>query len=390
MLEALTEPIMADIFSNVLQVWTPRLERLQFLQLGNGKALADEAVQSLLCSSCPHLSKIDIYQWMNDDTADHCLARFLGRMRPNSLTYFENHSDCGIGKETCQALASHAKSLTTLNLALGEQGLSGIGLLQPCNALVALKLTDLQPPHDLEHTQNDVFVEVVSWLQQCTRLKDVGLINFASAPALLTPVLEESGIQLDALQINATENSMYAVKDHQNFHRAIGKQKSLTSLVLKADADATFGDDVQILCSCICALTDLRELKLTRITEYFTDAHINMVAQTLLKLEDLLVDGYGVTDGCLGSLSNLGNLKSVTFSGLTSFTAVGLLDFVDRLGPGNQGLAISIDRAVADFSITEPEQEVIRDAIAAKVQGRFEYQLHRGDSQPSIRRHGNC
>ena len=299
-------------------------------------------------------------------------------MKPNSLTYFENHSDCGIGPETCQALASHAGSLTTLNLAVSDKGLPGLGHLQPCTSIETLKLTDLRPPHDLKATQNDVFLEIVSWLQQCSRLRDIGLIDFLSAPAILTPVLEKSNLRLEALQVNAKENSMYAAKDNQDFHRAISNQTSLTSLLLTADADGCFGDDMQILCDCVCALKNLRELKLTRITEYFSDSHVNRIAEELFGLEDLFIDGYGISDNCLGKLTNLGNLKTVTFSGLTSFTADGLLEFINNLGPGNQGLVMVIDRAIMDSALSIAEKEIVRDAMAAKVQGRFDYELFGG------------
>lgn len=63
MLEGITENPLTDVFSMVLPKWAPRLEKLQFLQLGNGKALADDDIQQLLCSCCPQLNKIDIYLW---------------------------------------------------------------------------------------------------------------------------------------------------------------------------------------------------------------------------------------------------------------------------------------------------------------------------------------
>lgn len=300
-------------------------------------------------------------------------------MKPDTLTYFENLSDCGIGPETCKALSTHAKSLVKLKLAVTDIGIPGLAELQPCDALETLTLTDLRPPHDLIATQNDTFLAMIAWLDQCSNIRDIALINFLSAPALLAPVLEKSEIQLEALRINATDSSMYALKDNQDFHRAIGRQKSLKSLVLKADADGTFGDDVSILCECVCGLKNLTELKLTRITEYFTDVHVSMISEHLLQLEDLLVDGYGMTDVSLEKLPNLENLKSVTFSGLTGFTTDGLLDFIQSLGPGNQGLAITIDRALVEGALSEAEQELVRETLATKVQGRFDYQLLRGE-----------
>ncbi|KAG9984927.1 hypothetical protein KCU78_g20820, partial [Aureobasidium melanogenum] len=89
------------------------------------------------------------------------------------------------------------------------------------------------------------------------------------------------------------------------------------------------------------------------------------------------VSGWLLSDRTLNTLSNLGNLKSVSITGLSVFTANGLLDFIDKLGPGNRGLAISIDMASLDAALSSEEQDLVRDTLATKVQGRFEYQLVR-------------
>lgn len=77
---------------------------------------------------------------------------------------------------------------------------------------------------------------------------------------------------------------------------------------------------------------ELRELNLTRISDYFSDEHIALIAQQLRNLEDLYIGGYGVSDAVFPHLTELRNLKVVTFSGITSFTEAGILDFVDPLG----------------------------------------------------------
>ena len=379
MLEVLTEPVMPglDVFSSALLDWPLRLENLQFLQLGDGKALADDRIQESLVSCCPHLNKLEIYQWMNDDSSDQHLARFLLRMKPNTLEFFQNESECGIGLETCKAFAHHATSLVTLHLAISDMGLQGLGELQPCTAIESLTLTDLKPPTDLKATQNDVFSGMVAWLTSLHAIRDITLSNFISAPALLTPVLEKTDIALDYLQINASENSLYMVKDNQDFHRAIGRQSNLTSLLLKADADGAFGDDVETLCNCICGLEGLKRLSLTRITEYFSDNQIARLSEHLPSLEELLIDGYGITDLSLERLSGLPYLKSLGFSGLTQFSLNGLLDFVEKLTAGNEGLVLSVDRAQINDKLSDAEQEIVREAIVAKVNGRFEYTLVR-------------
>ena len=117
---------------------------------------------------------------------------------------------------------------------------------------------------------------------------------------------------------------------------------------------------------------------MTRITDYFSNAHIAQLADHLPNLEELVVDGYGITDHSLAKLSQLPYLKSLTFGGLSSFTSNGLLDFITQLSDGNQHLVLSVERATSDAALTETEQDVVREAIIAKVNGRFEYQLQQG------------
>lgn len=306
-------------------------------------------------------------------------------MCANTLTEFENHADCGIGQETCLAFNRHGGSLKILKLALPDEGISSLGLLQSCTNLELLKLTDQRPPHDLKATQNDVYLDMINWLKECKYLRDISLENFISAPDILTEVLNTSEMQLEELQISARDDSLYSMKDHHDFHLAIGKQKKLRSLLLKADPEPLRPDIRDALVEQLCQLVDLRYLKLTSTSNYFLDDNIQKLSASLLKLEDLLIVGWQLGDPSLETLSNLGELKNVTFSGLSKFTAVGLLDFINDLSPGNLGLSISIDMASTEAALTSEEIEIVRDALVNKVQGRFEYQLIRGLFPPTFK-----
>lgn len=300
-------------------------------------------------------------------------------MPRDTLEYFENIGECGIGTETCKALNTHGKSLKFLALAVPDKGIDGLGLLKSCTAIETLKLTDTRPPHDLKESHNDTLEGMIEWLKQCTKLRDVSFTNFVSAPDILTPVLNEEGIDLMELQINARDDCMYMLREHQAFHAAIGLQTKLQSLLLKADPDPLEPVARNQLCESLCELRDLRYLKLTRSSDYFQDDQLQLLAENLLNLEDLLVSGWLLSDQTLEKLSNLGNLKSVTFNGLSNFTADGILEFIDKLGSGNRGLAVSIDMASLESALSSEEQDLVRDTLATKVQGRFEYQLVRGE-----------
>lgn len=376
LLEALTEPIIGGILSSALLTWAPKMAHLRRLDLWDDSTLADENVRNLLLSHCPLLDALCIYTASDD--GDKNLASFISGMKPNTLTYFENLSNCHVGLETAIALNRHGRSLSHLKLFLAEEEIKALGCLQECKAISTLSIDYSGPPDDLKGTQNDVYLQITEWLRNCTSLRDISISHMISAPDLILPILLNEEIQLHKLQINSKEGLMYLVKDHQDFHQSIGRKSSLRELLLRADPEGLGRDHIDTLMTSICSLSDLRLLNLTRISDFFSDQHIQILAQHLENLEDLYIGGYGISDGVWDSVARLGNLKSLTFSGLTSFSASSMLSFIEQLGDGNRGLLLAIDNAEADSSLTTEEQDMVRDALVAKVDGRFQYQLWRG------------
>ena len=376
LLEALTEPIPGGIFSSALLTWAPRMTHLRRLDLWDDSTLANEDVRNLLLSNCPHLDALCIYSASHD--ADKHLAAFISGMKSNTLTYFENISSCHLGLETAIALNNHGKSLSCLKLFLNDGETKALGCLQQCTSLTTLAINYSGPPDDLKASQNDVYLEIVDWLRNCTELRDISISNMISAPDMIMPILLNEENQLHKLQINSNEGLMYLVKDHEDFHQAIGQKSSLRELLLRADPEGLGRDHIDTLMTSICSLKDLRLLNLTRISDFFSDQHIKVFAHHLENLEDLYIGGYGITDGVWDSVARLKNLKSLTFSGLTSFTASGMLDFINQLGEGNRGMLMAVDNAEAESSLTPEEQELVKDAFSAKLDGRFQYQLWRG------------
>lgn len=300
-------------------------------------------------------------------------------MQGKGLTHFENISNVNIGQETFLALSNHGNALQTLKLALTNDGFLALGCLHGCTGLSALEIAaPSSSAVDLKAIQNDVFLDILTWLKSCHNLRDITFENVLSAADLLTPVLSETVLRVQSLQINAKEGSMYVMKDHQEFHKALGLQSHLRSLTLRAEPDPPSYDAIDHLVGSLCALKELRELNLTRISDYFTDSHVSQLAQYLPKLESLYVGGLGLTDAVWDKLSTLRSLKSVTFSNITSFTTGGMLDFISSLDAGNQGLVLSIDRADFDSALTEEEQTLVRDTLAVKVDGRFAYERTAG------------
>jgi hypothetical protein len=383
LIEGIAEPSSSDIMTSRLSVWVPRLSHLRELELWDGKALADETLRNLLHAHCPNLDNLRIHH-SSAPESDHVLALFISGMPLDKLRHFENISQAGIGQETCLALNNHGKSLRSLKLALEEEGILALGLLQSCTSLRCLAVTALRQSVDLKATQNDVFLEIVEWLKACNNLKDVSLHALISAPDLLLPILENPLVQLRELHITATESSMYTARDHAIFHKALGNHTSLEKLKLSADPDPISRDLVETVVDSLGSLQGLRELSLLRISDYFSDQDISKLAQRLPLLETLYIGGYGISDVVLGYIADLKFLKNLTIAGISRFTVEGLLDFVEQLGQGNEGLVTSVDMAEPEFMISDDGQDLIRQSMAIKINGRFEYQPLRGERLDTI------
>jgi hypothetical protein len=379
LLEAITEPTLLDTLSTALLTWAPRLPNLRELGLFNGKALADETVRNLLHAHCPNLDSITLYHSSSTET-DNALATFISGMPENRLTRLEILGDCGVGAETCLALNNHRESLRELRLSLDEQGILALGLLKECTEITTLAIGAERTTVDLKATQNDVYLEIIDWLKDCNRLKNVTFRNVVSAPDLLIPILQNKSVELNSLEINTTkDDNMYVVKDHHDFHRALAQQTSLSSLLLRADPDPGARDDVETLVNTLCSLSGLRDLKLIQISYWFNEQHISLLGKHLSDLESLYVGGYGITDNVFPAVAKMKKLKALNFSGMTSFTTEGVADFIETLGPGNAGLQLNVENADQESALSEDEQNLLNELIQVKVDGRFEYQLFRGE-----------
>lgn len=379
LLEGLWEPTTSDVLVNALPDWAPRLTHLRRLVMWDGKALSNETTRNLLHAHCPNLESLGIFMNFSPD-ADHDLASFIGGMQPGKLSYFENFTNCKIGQETCLALSNQGSSLRTLKLYLAEGGILSVGLLQGCTALRELTIATDRPTADLKATQHDTYLEILEWLKNCADLKRVTFYNLVSAPDLALPLLQNKDVRLESLDINAKDDGMYVVKDHHDFHQALTQQRGLQTLQLRADPDPVSRDDVDTLINALCSLSNLQDLRLVRISDYFSDEHIKILSRYLPELRDLFIGGYGISDAVLGELANLRNLRNVSFSGITTFTTNGIMDFIDKLGEGNEGLSFAVDNADPDSLIPAEEQELLRELLQKKVDGRFSYEPLRGMS----------
>ncbi|KAI4127911.1 MAG: hypothetical protein LQ338_002996 [Usnochroma carphineum] len=364
------EELSGKIENDALLRWIPRLPRLRLLNLWYGEALV--GVGPLLRQHCHDFKTLSLWGWSHA-AADSKFADFLNEITPQTLESLEIFSYMAIGAESLLALSCHRETLTELKLDyVNAEALQSLNLLAGCTNLRTLLLTDgTYRQVNLKDDHNDVFLETIAWLRRCKKLRSVTIRSIRGGQDLVTPILLENDIHLNNLELKG-----YIMADARDFHQALSNQPSLQELQLQGDSDEA-GDGVAILVESLSQLSNLTDLRLQDVSDYFTDEVIGRLARSLPKLEGWWTSGWGVTDGIWRDVAKLKSLRRLDMAALSRFTANGILDFVLNLGPGNKGLVLAIMMADVDCDLSEEEQNTIRETMAARVDGRFEFQLQR-------------
>ena len=308
------------------------------------------------------------------DDADQHFATFLNDIRPQSLESFEIFSISQIGAESFLALNCHRETLTELKLnGVKAESIPALSMLKGCTNLTSFLLSENGlATQDLEKSNKDIFLEVVAWLCQCKRLRTISLYNLLSAPALLTPVLLESGIHLTKLALEG-----YLMSESRDFHRALSQQTSLQDLWLKGESSDN-PEDVDLLVESLSKLENLTDMRLQDVSDYFLDKHFCTLARSLRRLEVWESNGYAISDDIWSDMASLKSLRRLEFNAQTRFTSDGIMDFILNLGPGNNGLLLNIAMQDVDYNLTDEEQSMIRENLTSKLNGRFDFMLFRG------------
>jgi hypothetical protein len=343
---------------------------LRSLTVFDGDALHDERVSPLIRENCPRFEALAFFNWMSPE-CDEELAQFFSGLQDQSLRSFTIFGRASFGPSSCLALNKHGNCLKFLELQLERDVLPKLNLLKECIALETLKMTD-NARVDLEGTQHDVFLGIIAWFLECRKLRSLSLNAFSSGAALCTPVLLDQDIHLEQLEVVS-----YAAKDQNEFHKALAHQATLQRLILDSDIVDT-RDGLDDLTNSLCQLKQLRTLRLIGVSAMLADHHISALSENLENLEDLYVGGLGLSDRSLEDIALLRNLRSMAFSGITTFTLEGLLDFISRLDTGNRGMVLAVDNADPDRGLSESEQAYVRQTLAEQVDGRLEYTFLRG------------
>ena len=326
----------------------------------------------------PERHQINVFPHRNDEGADKHCATLLNDIRPQTLRSFGVFGTSKIGPESFLALNQHCNTLTKLELhSIDADAMQHLSKFKDCISIKSLILAEnIIPTQDLKSTHNDVFLQMVEWLQKCKGLRSISISNFLSATSLLTPFLREQGIELTSLVLETFSLS----SNDSGFHQALALQSSLRSLYLKGeDSDIVAENDMFV--ESLSKLVNLTDLRLVQISANFMEYHIRTLARSLTKLETFWTGGFFITDKIWPDMAKLEYLTRLDLNADTRFTSNGILDFVHSLGPGNHGLTLSVMMQDTDCDIPELEQENIRSTLSSRLGGRFDFLLVRGPEE---------
>lgn len=371
---SMVEEISGNLSPGFLARWIERTPRLQSLVLWRGEALEDGAGDAIR-SNCENYKSLTIHDYLSPQ-ADQAFADFLKSLHANTLEYFEMISFSNLNKYSFQALCNHGTSLKELKLgSLSREGMENLNQLKNCTRIQTLFLEDTTRSVQLEALNNDVFVEVVEWLSSCSELRDITLKSFYDGPGILARVLSSPVVKLNKLSLEG-----YTVRRQESaaFHTALPEQKGLESVWLKGDGVDTTPDDLTIMVEALCNLTNLRELVLKDVSDEFDEAHIANLALSLPFLEEFWTSGGEVGADVLPALAQLKILKSLTLYAMTQFRASDIIEFIGMLDEKSQrGFNLALMASDPEYDLSEDEQELIRDVMRAKLEGRFDFVLLR-------------
>lgn len=362
----LLKELSADVCSETLSRWIPRLPRLIYLKTPYGVNI--EGNGNLMRLYCHSFEGLSFYRW-GGSNFDHGVAAFLNELRPQSLESFKMYEYESFRPQSLEALSCHGESLTKLKFKiLSTRTGPKLSLLKDCTNLVSLSVAANEPTTiDLEGSCKGEFLETVAWLKRCKKLRTLDFTRFFSAPALMAAILSENSICLTSLSFQGE-----GLPHTKDFHKALANQTSLKYLFLREEEfegeyDQAGQDEADILVESMSKLTNLTDLRLRNLSSYFTDQHIMRLANSLPKLEVWSTNGRRLTNASLNAVASLRSLRAVELGGLANCSADEVLDFIEKLGPGNKSMILSME----SDSLYD-KMELIDEKIKEKVGGMFD------------------
>ncbi|OBT78399.1 hypothetical protein VF21_02195 [Pseudogymnoascus sp. 05NY08] len=355
--------------------WIGRLSRLESMALWDGTVLNRHAGE-IIQKHCRNFQSLSIYT-CHGEKVDLNLAGFLDALPKNTLKSLRVFSYNDIAGETFQALNQHRESLVDLALGnLKAPAIRSLSVLKGLKALLNLDLDDAEGRINLESTANDSFLELIGWVTGCVQLKTIRLNRFVDGPAIMRALCLNDKIRLNSITLRG-----YTFAYNQELHRSLASQTELESLELRAeteeDDDDNIREDIDTLVSSLSSLKKLRYLNILDTSNSFQSLQVELLAVSLPKLEDLSVSGHTMGDEVWGAISQLHQLRSLSFHSMTTFTFDGIMKYLSNLRQSNYGIHLYIMNATAESRLSPHEQTIIKQTIEKMVNGRFSFVQYR-------------
>ncbi|KAB8267343.1 hypothetical protein BDV30DRAFT_244399 [Aspergillus minisclerotigenes] len=219
----------------------------------------------------------------------------------------------------------------------------------------------------LHEASSQMMPGVAKWIRSCKALQRLELRRFMDDTLLLAQILPEKSLRLSSLSLAG-----YSIQNAHLFHEALHHQQSLQYLDLNG-----IGSDQpehnEPLFQAISKLNNLRELDLYGVANGFTADDVMALTHFLPHLEKLLTGGKYFRDNVWNAFIRLPKLKNLMILGRSEFSAKGILDFINQLGPGNRGFSLSILDPTSDTDIDDMTAHYIRDVPISKFDGLFDF-----------------
>lgn len=247
---------------------------------------------------------------------------------------------------------------------------SDIPLLRSCTNLVSLSLVGMALFNlYFDDPTSDTFLETVAWVKECKQLRILSLRNFSGAYTLMTHILSDDCIHLTSLECEGE-----GFRNTEKFLKALANQTSLQHLWFKGSGLNAYNRLVaDALVESLSNLVNLTNLYMHQLFAPFTDRHIMRLARSLPKLEVWWTSGNTLNDDIWNEVASLRSLRSLSIDGWLNFTVDGILDFIEKLGPGNEGLVLALRVEGVCSDLSEMRGRMIERKIAEKVGGKFEF-----------------
>lgn len=258
--------------------------------------------------------------------------------------------------------------------------MSKVSLLKGCTNLVSFSLGRRAfHSRDFQEIHTDAVLETIAWLKKCKRLRKLRFGYFPIAAALMKPVFSGKSVHLTSVHYEVVD-----FRSTQAFFTALADQTSLEFLTLNGLRKSYMEPGrAGILVDCLSKLVKLKYLSVNETFGNISDLHFVRLASCLPKLERWWTNGKAtegeLTDAIWDAVASLGSLRLLEITAMIRFTAGGILDLIEKLGPGNKGLFLSVTDLDRGFS--KKKQKLIQERIREKVGGTFRFVSKNGNYQ---------